>query len=401
MKRWPTIPLSGAMFLITVATVSGLSVNAHSFTQHCSDHTIAVTLPSVGIDATIAGTLCWRGPLNSTRTVQILLHGGTYDRHYWEDAGQPWRYRYGSIATAAGFATFSMDRLGTGLSSHPPGDLVTPRANADAVYGVIEALKGGDIEDVHFERVMLVAHSLGSVVAVEVASDPASYPNAVDGIILTGFLHAVNITGFTALYESQQLGPNDAYPGDSVYGISSYFTSLDGWENRLDAFYLDKVNELGWPTVDYDVVMRDEAVKSTGTTGEAAVLGNPAVLFNPESTIDEIVGAIMEGEFFSSKSLGISVPVLVVMGQRDAAFCNVPTLPTDPFAADCSSAEALMAHEAPFYSPAACLQAVAIANAAHCLNLHTNVLVTDAAMLTWASLYVGANAGRPAPIACP
>jgi hypothetical protein len=64
-------------------------------------------------------------------TVQVLVHGITYDHRYWNiaDPADPQgdRYSWEAAAAKAGYATVAIDRIGAGASTHPPSTLVTMR----------------------------------------------------------------------------------------------------------------------------------------------------------------------------------------------------------------------------------------------------------------------------------
>src|SRR5689334_22005511 len=80
-------------------------------------------------------------------TVQVLVHGITYDHSYWDipdpDGGD--RYSYEAAAAKAGYATLAIDRIGAGRSSHPSSYQVDINSNAATVRAVIHALRSGKI----------------------------------------------------------------------------------------------------------------------------------------------------------------------------------------------------------------------------------------------------------------
>src|ERR1700761_7316660 len=95
----------------------------------CQRETISVALAAptrTGSQARyqLAGWLCADGSPRG-RAVQVLIPGLTYGASYWNFPLDPGRYSYVRAATAAGFATLALDRLGTGPSSHPPAAAVT------------------------------------------------------------------------------------------------------------------------------------------------------------------------------------------------------------------------------------------------------------------------------------
>lgn len=366
----------------------------------CTEHFLPVEVEGVG-EVEIYGKLCWRGELNEDDTVQVVIHGGTYSSLYWHDEEQPWINRYPIMATNAGFVTFTIDRMGNGRSTHPPGDLVTTETNADAVYGVVQALRAGDIGGVAFNRFMAVGHCSGSLIAIEIAANQESYPGAFDGLILTGFIHAINF-GTVFSGESTYLGPNEDYPGDSVYGYPSYVEPSDGWEDR-EKYYYDGLNGWGLPTYRDDVMQRDVETLGHSSLGDIAALGDLSVLMNPESTAEEILAALFEGKYYDPQTLNIDVPVLIVVGEFDGVYCSLPDTDSteEPLAGDCSSSEAILALESDWYSEATCLEAVVIPGTGHSINLHTSAFYSNAVMNSWALAYVGNDASKPPFITCP
>ena len=67
----------------------------------------------------IYGQLCispYASSARNTQTLQFLTHGDTLDSTYWDIAPG---YSYIDTAVAAGYATFSYDRIGVGRSQHP------------------------------------------------------------------------------------------------------------------------------------------------------------------------------------------------------------------------------------------------------------------------------------------
>jgi pimeloyl-ACP methyl ester carboxylesterase len=120
----------------------------------------------------VAGTLC----VPSARqrpVVQLLVHGLSYDRHYWD--------RHVAAMRRAGIATLAIDRVGTGRSSRPPGERVGLALHVATVRGVTRWLR----REARFQRVVLVGHSLGTVIARGVAARGQD----VAGLVATGHTH--------------------------------------------------------------------------------------------------------------------------------------------------------------------------------------------------------------------
>jgi hypothetical protein len=70
----------------------------------------------------------------------VLVPGLTYGASYWNFPVDPARYSYVRAATAAGYATLAIDRLGTGASDHPPAAQVTAMSEAFARHDVVDRL---------------------------------------------------------------------------------------------------------------------------------------------------------------------------------------------------------------------------------------------------------------------
>jgi pimeloyl-ACP methyl ester carboxylesterase len=302
----------------------------------------------------VFGVLCARGSLRN-KTIQIALHGATYDHSYWDWQYRPRIYSYARQATSAGYAVLSLDRIGAGQSDRPPAEEVTIESNAYVVHQIVQALRGGGIVSPSFgriraERVVLVGHSLGSVISIQEA---ATYGD-VDGVVLTGVSHTVTPALGDVSFYPANLDPR--FSGQNL--PDGYFTTVPG--TRPVFYHL--------PSTDPVVVAVDEQTKETVTVGEL----NTAV----------------SGLAFST---GVHVPVLVVVGNFDAAFCNAPS---------CSASGSLDA-EPDFYPADACAEAVFIAGAGHDLNLHLQAPVTFSTVLSWMNRRVGASTQASPPDPCP
>ena len=296
---------------------------------HCSEIDLPISVPTPR--ETIHGQLCMPAG-GAPTTVQLLIHGGTYNRVYWDFPYQPERYSYQRDMASHGYATFAVDRLGAGQSTKPPSAALLDRVEAASIHQVIGHLRAGRVGGVRFDRVVLVGHSLGSgVVTVEAATY-----HDVDGVILTGTSHlasALEVVKSLTIYLhpvtlDPQLRKNGSAPG--------YFTTRPGL--RGPVFYVAR-------NADPQVIATDEATKD-----QAAALG--------------VGTALMSGNL-GPASRDIDVPVLLAVGEKDFAFCGF-------LARDCSSAEALRKQEAPYFSPAAKLSTYVLAESGHSIALHKN-----------------------------
>lgn len=300
----------------------------------------------------VVGWLCGRGSIKH-RTIQVLLHGATYGHVYWDFPYQPERYSYVRALTAAGYATLSLDRIGIGESDHPPANDVTIASNAYVVHQVIQSLRSGTLDVPSFgrvtgSRVMLVGHSLGSVVSV---AEAATYHD-VDGVILTGLLHNPG----PGLYEiAANLVPTSLDPVLAPRNLpAGYLTTLAGKRGEPFFYYS--------PTTDPAVVAKDELTKETATPGEF-------------------------GDFWASVALSpqIDVPVFSIVGDKDRCFC----------ATEACASEGLLAAEQQYFSPAAKLKTASIPLSAHDINLHKQAPLWYGLAAAWSALYVGVDTRFP------
>ena len=132
----------------------------------------------------IYGKLCF--PLDhkaasEVQTVQLLTHGDTLDSTYWAIAPG---YSYIDAAVAAGYATFSYDRIGVGRSEHPdPNQVVQGPIQVEIAHALVTLLRDSKIGPISFRKVVGVGHSAGSTVTNGVTT---KYPKDFDAVILTG-----------------------------------------------------------------------------------------------------------------------------------------------------------------------------------------------------------------------
>lgn len=300
----------------------------------------------------VVGWLCGRGSIRH-RTIQVLLHGATYGHVYWDFPYRPNRYSYVRAATAAGYATLALDRIGVGESDHPPALDVTIASNAYVVHQVIKALRAGTVDAPSFgritsKRVVLVGHSLGSVVTIREA---ATFHD-VDGVILTGLLHNEG-PGLDEI--AANLLPTSLDPVLAARNLPpGYLTTRAG--KRGEPFFYHA------PATDPLVVARDEETKETATPGEFS-------------------------DFWSSVALSpqIDVPVLAVVGDKDRCFC----------ATEACAAEGLLESEKQYFAPAAKLKLASIPLSGHDINLHKQAPAWYALAAAWSAVYVGVDTRWP------
>jgi pimeloyl-ACP methyl ester carboxylesterase len=344
LTRLLGLSLIVAVFL---APATGTALAAGSGAPTCRDYLIPVAVEDGGLpQATIFGQLCYAGP-RLPRTVQILVHGITTNHLYWDFPLDNAYYSYVRAVTAAGYATFNVDRLGAGASTRPPSVAVNIGSGTVALHSVIQQLRTGAAVGHAFSQVLWVGHSYGAMLGW---TEVSRYHD-VDGVIVTGALHNVSPSFVQNALATASM-PANLDPHFAGLGLDDgYLTTIPGTRGNLLYFA---------PTTDPRVVAVDDANKDTVTLAELAT-GLPLVQAPPPDT---------------APSRLIDVPVLDVIGQRDADFCAAD-------ADDCSSLDSVQHVEAPYYSPEAQLRIVLVPATGHVLNLHRTAPLWYAVALAW------------------
>ena len=314
--------VAGVPLLFGAAVPAQATSSHHPAKPRCQDVHIPATIASGAV--TMYGKFCM--PLiGKPKTVQLLVHGATYNHRYWDFPGFDGKYSYTAVANMAGYATLAIDRLGTGDSTRPPSAQVTYDAQISTINQVVQALRKG-IGGHKFQNVMLIGHSFGSAYSIGVA---ATY-KSVDAVILTGNGHQVSKL-------TQQQSVDFFHPANSEVRFSQldagYLTTIPG--TRDDGGFLYDMSK-----ADPKVVEQDEATKDVISTAEFST--RPANL--------------------GTLSKDIKVPVLIFDGQQDTHYCGEG-------ANDCSSTAAFYDAEKPFYTT--CL-AMSFVQSGHDIGLHTN-----------------------------
>jgi len=275
--------------------------------------------------------------------VFVLVPGATYSREYWDFQYQPDTYSFSRALAQRGYATFAIDRLGTGQSSHPLSLTITDLVQVDAVHQVITRLRAAGFDGHPFSRILLAGHSLGSALSI-VASGTF---HDVDGLVVTGSSHRVNPIKLTQILSD---GVHPAIFDPQFVGMSldpGYLTTRPG--TRKESFHDPGI-------VDPAVIERDEATKDV-------------------TAATEIPDAVALGELLSYSDR-VTAPVLLAVGGEDTVFCGGLS--------DCSSAGTLLAQEQPYYANAACLSAFVMAGAGHAMNLHPTAPIAQTRVADWA-----------------
>ncbi|MEM8856913.1 MAG: alpha/beta hydrolase [Chloroflexota bacterium] len=315
----------------------------------CEDRTIPVKLSPVGwFNYDIVGELCWQGEL-SGKTLLYLNSGLGYGPIYWDFPYQSENYSFVQAAVAEDYATFNYYRMGIGESDHPLGFRLSADVHAYIASQIIPLLK----TDADLGSVVTIGHSFGSAISVAIAYN---YPEAVDGVIVTGFIHNVNPAYTDESRETSQVAAIDPHFAGSIFDLT-YFTSAP--ETRGRTFYASSNS-------DPNVYAIDEANKQTLTLGEILSVRT----------------------YFGPQSKSINVPVLVLVGDDDIIGCGG--------ALDCNDTAAVVANEKEAYSdPATCVETYVLKDTGHNLSLHSDASANSARMIDWLDRRIGELATDP------
>jgi pimeloyl-ACP methyl ester carboxylesterase len=256
--------------------------------------------------------------------LHILLHGAAYDHRYWDWPVQPERYSYARRAADRGIATLAVDRIGNGASARPPGRENTVAAQSSVVDDVVRAARTGFDDAPPFSRVVLVGHSLGSVIA----GHAAAVHGCADAAVLTGYLPTPSRTPRNRKLVDDGFVPAlDRFPHLRGLVDDDYLAPLAGGRARV-MYRSDQADPF--------VVEVDEQLTGTATRGELADAG----------TAGDLIRAM-------------PIPTLVVVGQYDR-FIGARSSGDD--------GHVLAARCAADLGPQFAFEVVA--DTGHCINLH-------------------------------
>lgn len=221
-------------------------------------------------------------------TVQLLTHGIGFDRSYWNVPFNNFNYSYINEAVDHyGYATFSYDRLGIGMSQHgEPVNEIQAQIEIQALRELTYMIRGGKIQSVpKFQKVIHIGHSFGSVQTYALT---AQYPDISDGIGLTGF--SQNGT-FLPFFE---LG-GDFVQANKNQRLASY---PDGYLGAATPSAV-QTNFLAPGEFDPAILPFGFSGAQPVTVGELLTIGGAAGSPN-----------------------ALKAPVLIITGQRDVPFCG-------------------------------------------------------------------------------
>ncbi|NND54025.1 MAG: alpha/beta fold hydrolase, partial [Gammaproteobacteria bacterium] len=260
----------------------------------------------------------------------------------------PDTYSYARTALRAGDAVFNFDRLGMGLSDHPPGISLDVDTQAFVLHQVLNTLEA----EQNFNAVVTLGHSFGSTIALAHA---LTWPEQSDGIVLTGFVHNVNPAFGPAMGQGIAVA---AFSGPLVGQLFDPTYVISKPDSRGDVFYTRD-------NADPGVISADDATRETTAAGEL----------------------ISMSRYFDEKSKALTVPVMVLVGEDDFVVCGGEL--------DCADHEAVVAHETAFYPPETCPEIYVLDDTNHNANLHRNAPQAFALMQDWVTRRAGSAGAAP------
>jgi pimeloyl-ACP methyl ester carboxylesterase len=309
----------------------------------CRPQYVPVALaPDRPTDQTIYTRLCSPTPV-AGRVLHVLISGATYGSLAWDFPYQPERYSYVRALNQAGVATLNLDRLGMGASSHPKSAEVNIDSHAFIIHQLITAARKGAF-GVPFDKVVIVGHSYGSVIAYGVGN---RYPQDVDGVIITGLQHEFDPAFLREFWA--MLHPANEEGGRFANLDSGYLTSRPG---QRHLYYRSEA-------ADPKVIALDEATKETFTTADARTF--PPVMF---------------------ESKGIRAPVLDVIGEFDRWFCAGET---------CDGPASTTTRSRGAYADDICYEQYVIPGTGHDVNVHYESYRWFAVAAEWTQRMVAAG----------
>lgn len=232
--------------------------------------------------ATVSGTydinakLCYPAAGLNATTLQFLIHGIGFDKSYWDFLPG---YSYVDVAAQSGYATFSYDRLGVGLSAHPdPINVVQASLELEIGHSLITYLRAGNIASTAFKHIVGAGHSYGSI---QTNGLTVSYPADLDAAVLTGYASvAPGIPTFMSALNAQIANQNNP----RVWGglNNGYLVCQNIIGNQFDFFR--------FPYFDPALLVAAEAGKKEFTFGELfSSVGGVATQFT--GPVDIVNGA--------------------------------------------------------------------------------------------------------------
>ncbi len=261
------------------------------------------------------------------KPLQTLIHGLTYNHRYWDSKRINGRsYSYARFMARKGFVVLALDLLGSGKSDVPNGNDLNIVESVSSIAQVLVSLKSGK-NSLHcsFKKVILVGHSLGSILSVATLG---AVPQAADALVVTGWAWT----------------PHEALPETLVSSIIEGPSYVQLPPQGREAFFYFL------PKTDPAVIQFDNGPLSDQTPKGIFTQGEPLLAAMARGNADD-------KEFIKifSRSNQIRVPVLIQLGEFDVI---APSRLAD--------------QEAEFYPNSPKVKVQTLSNIGHVFNLHVN-----------------------------
>ncbi|KXX82335.1 putative cardiolipin-specific deacylase, mitochondrial [Madurella mycetomatis] len=290
---------------------------------------------------TIKGTYCVPANVMAKDTLQVLVHGITYNKSMWAGMGFDSQYNWHHYANTRGYATLALDRLGHGENPQVPDPLtvVQPQMHVEILHQIFSAARSAsspvNVLGRAFDKVVFVGHSYGSFLGAALG---AQYPADADALVLTGYSSYLD---FTDVIDADWVSATVLDPARFANLPLGYVTMANETQ-RATTFFVGDF-DAAIPPVDF-------AYQDTLTVGEigglSAILGD---------------------------AVAYTGPVLVATTVQDAFFCEEP-------AAQC---EAHLAATAASFPNASDYDYFAPDNTGHDLTLHYSAQDTFEQVHDW------------------
>lgn len=337
MLAWSAALVSVLALTANIAMPAGAAGEAVTDKHRDICREVSVPVAIAGGQGKMRGTLCVPP---GAETIQVLVHGHTYNRLFWDSPYKPGTYSYVRSMNEAGYATLAIDRLGAGSSYRPLSAVVTYESSVKAAHAFVTAARDGRFGR-EFDSVVLVGHSMGSGIVYGMAG---KYRD-VDAVVIVGGGHQVGVDYVARNYTSQvRLAALDPKFADLILD-PGYITTAD------HNIFINKANAEPRILQLNQTVMKD--------VDSAVALGGYLMTVGTNRTSLRL-------------SKNINIPTLTINGQSDGFFCRAGSilpplvgdvLPTQ--APDCSSAKALARFERPYFGPGATVDADVVVGSGH------------------------------------
>ncbi|KAL1623263.1 hypothetical protein SLS56_008368 [Neofusicoccum ribis] len=230
-------------------------------------------------------------------TLQLLIHGATFDKTMWDLPYQPENYSWVRRMNGEGYSTLAVDLIGNGNSTFPDGLLeAQTQTYVENIHELVQKLRDGEVDGKQWKKIVLIGFSIGGIIANSLA---LQYPEDVDAIMLLGiswdisWLYPAFLSGLQA--SAPQIDPE-------TWGhISPMYQTQSTPEGRkLACFYGNydpEIIEVDWNTRNFDSL-----------------------------------GAAITLTYHLVSAPAYSRPVFLGIGEQDSTFCGGENCRSQPYA---------------------------------------------------------------------